>query len=134
MLTNTSLKFIKLEKPRARLELRRHFFSNRVIDACNSLPDHMVEATSTNMFKLGRLTTATSLGVHKLETTSSPSWPSDNLKDGLTGKSQVNHSLTEGVPSAVEARTLLVNCRRMTASSLIYFHLKKIRLAPLSVP
>ena len=41
---------IKLEKPRARLELRRHFFSNRVIDAWNSLPGHMVEATSTNMF------------------------------------------------------------------------------------
>ena len=42
---------LKLEKPRARLELRRHFFSNRVIDAWNSLPGHMVEATSTNMFK-----------------------------------------------------------------------------------
>ena len=55
---------LKLEKPRARLELRRHFFSNRVIDAWNSLPGHMVQATSTNM------------------------WPSDNLKDGLTGKSQ----------------------------------------------
>ena len=42
---------LKLEKPRARLELRRHFFSNRVIDAWNSLPGYMVEATSTNMFK-----------------------------------------------------------------------------------
>ena len=42
---------LKLEKPRARLELRRHFFSNRVIDAWNSLPGHTVEATSTNMFK-----------------------------------------------------------------------------------
>ena len=45
---------LKLEKPRARLELRRHFFSNRVIEAWNSLPlvpGHMVEATSTNMFK-----------------------------------------------------------------------------------
>ena len=42
---------LKLEKPRARLELRRHFFSNRVIDAWNSLPGHMVEATSTNIFK-----------------------------------------------------------------------------------
>ena len=35
----------------------------------------------------GRLTTATSWGVQKLETTSCPSWQSDNLKDGLTGKS-----------------------------------------------
>ena len=42
---------LKLEKPRARLELRKHFFSNRVIDAWNALPGHMVEATSTNMFK-----------------------------------------------------------------------------------
>ena len=41
----------------------------------------------------GRLTTATSWGVQKLETTSclsAASWPSDNLKDGLTGKSQVH--------------------------------------------
>ena len=42
---------LKLEKPRARLDLRKHFFSNRVIDAWNALPGHMVEATSTNMFK-----------------------------------------------------------------------------------
>ena len=82
---------LKLEKPKARLELRRRFFSNRVIDAWNSLPaiGHMVEATSTNMFKAALITTATSWGVQKLETTSCPSWPSDNLKDGLTGKSQV---------------------------------------------
>ena len=37
----------KLEKPRARLELRKQFHSNRVIDAWNALPVHMVEATST---------------------------------------------------------------------------------------
>ena len=42
---------LKLEKPRTRLDLRKHFFSNRVIDAWNALPGHMVEATSTNMFK-----------------------------------------------------------------------------------
>ena len=80
---------LKLEKPRARLELRRQFFSNRVIDAWNLQPGHMVEATSTNMFKAAQLTTATSWGVLKLETTSCPSWPSDNMKDGITGKSQV---------------------------------------------
>ena len=45
---------LKLEKPRARLELRRHFFSNRVIDAWNSLPGHMVEATSTNIILCSR--------------------------------------------------------------------------------
>ena len=38
----------------------------------------------------------------------------------------IYHSLTEGVPSAVEACTLLVNFQRLTSSSLIYFHLKKI--------
>ena len=42
---------LKLEMPRSRLELRKHFFSNWVIDAWNALPGHMVEATSTNMFK-----------------------------------------------------------------------------------
>ncbi len=43
---------LKLEKPRARLDIRKHFFSNRVIDAWNALPGHMVEATSTNMREL----------------------------------------------------------------------------------
>ncbi len=42
---------LKLEKPSARLDIRKHFFSNRVIDAWNALPGNMVEATSTNMFK-----------------------------------------------------------------------------------
>ena len=42
---------LKLEMPRARLDIRKHFFSSRVIDAWNALPGHMVEATSTNMFK-----------------------------------------------------------------------------------
>ena len=37
----------------------------------------------------GRLTATTPWGVHKLETTSCPSWPSDDMKDGLTGKTQV---------------------------------------------
>ena len=42
---------LKLEMPRARLDIRKHFFSSRVIDAWNALPGHTVEATSTNMFK-----------------------------------------------------------------------------------
>ena len=39
---------------------------------------------------------------------------------------QLFTTLTEGVPSAVEARTPLVNFQCMTSSSFIYLHLKKI--------
>ena len=67
---------LKLEKPRARLDLRKHFFSNRVIDAWNALPGHMVEATTTNIFKAA---------LQRLLHGAFKSW-----KDGLTGKSQVN--------------------------------------------
>ena len=41
----------KLEKPRVRLDMRKHFFANRVIDAWNSLPAHAVESESINQFK-----------------------------------------------------------------------------------
>ena len=41
----------KLEKPRARLDMRKHFFANRVIYAWNSLPAHAVESESINQFK-----------------------------------------------------------------------------------
>ena len=48
---------------------------------------------------------------------------------------QLFTTLPEGVPSAVEARNLLVvNCQRMTSSSLIYFHLKKSSLFSPSNP
>jgi hypothetical protein len=41
----------KLFKNRARLEIRRQFFSNRVVDKWNRLPQSAVDATSTNAFK-----------------------------------------------------------------------------------
>jgi hypothetical protein len=41
----------KLFKNRARLETRRHFFSNRVVDNWNKLPQSAVDATSINAFK-----------------------------------------------------------------------------------
>ena len=45
--------------------------------------------SNINQHVQGHLTTATSWGVYKLETTGCPSWPSDNPKDGLAGKSKV---------------------------------------------
>ena len=77
---------LKLEKPRARLELRKHFFSNRVIDAWNALPGHTVEATSVNLFKaaLQRLPHGVFTSWRQLP--APRSWPSDNLNDGLTDK------------------------------------------------
>ena len=41
----------KLEKPRARLEIREHCFSHRVVDAWNCLPAHVVESVTVNQFK-----------------------------------------------------------------------------------
>ena len=41
----------KLGKPRARLEIRKHCFSHRVVDACNCLPAHAVESVTVNRFK-----------------------------------------------------------------------------------
>ena len=41
----------KLNKPKSRLEIRRNFFSLRVINEWNKLPNDVVEATSINMFK-----------------------------------------------------------------------------------
>ena len=39
-----------------------------------------------------RLTTATPWGIYELEATACPSWPSHNMKDGLTGKSMLDCS------------------------------------------
>jgi len=41
----------KLFKPRCKSTIRRSFFSNRVINVWNSLPQHVVDATTVNMFK-----------------------------------------------------------------------------------
>ena len=43
----------KLFKPRVRLELRKRFFSNRVIDVWNSLSPETVSAGNINSFKSG---------------------------------------------------------------------------------
>ena len=43
---------LKLAKKYARLDVRKHFFSNRVIDIWNSLPDEVVTAPSINSFKM----------------------------------------------------------------------------------
>ena len=42
---------LKLFKGRARLEVRKHFFSQRVIEAWNKLPDEVVKAESVSKFK-----------------------------------------------------------------------------------
>ena len=42
---------LKLHKQYARLDVRKHFFSCRVVDLWNSLPEHVISATSVNSFK-----------------------------------------------------------------------------------
>ena len=41
----------KLAKDRSKLEVRKHFFSQRVINSWNELPASVVEAESVNSFK-----------------------------------------------------------------------------------
>ena len=41
----------KLSKPRAKLNLRQNFYSHRIINAWNNLPDDIVSAQSLNAFK-----------------------------------------------------------------------------------
>ena len=41
----------KLVKNRSRLELRRHFFSERVVNRWNSLDQRVIDSTSMNAFK-----------------------------------------------------------------------------------
>ena len=42
---------LKLSVNRSRLDLRKNFFSQRVASSWNSLPQHVVDATSVNTFK-----------------------------------------------------------------------------------
>ena len=42
---------LKLIKKRSRLDIRKHFFSQRVVNDWNSLPEIVVEAESVNSFK-----------------------------------------------------------------------------------
>ena len=41
----------KIIKVRSRLEIRRNFFSQRVVNKWNELPQYVVEAESVNTFK-----------------------------------------------------------------------------------
>jgi len=41
----------KVVKGRSRLELRRNFFSQRIVNTWNELPEYVVEADSVNTFK-----------------------------------------------------------------------------------
>jgi len=45
---------LKLSLNRSRLDLRKNFFSQRVIRAWNNLPQHVVDATSVNWMLIGR--------------------------------------------------------------------------------
>ena len=40
-----------LKKERFRIDVRRNFFTDRVVDIWNHLPDHIKNATNVNMFK-----------------------------------------------------------------------------------
>jgi len=51
---NTRGHSLKIAKQRTHLDLRKYFFSQRVVNEWNSLPQHVVDAPSTNSFK-GRL-------------------------------------------------------------------------------
>ena len=42
---------LKMFNGRARLEVRKHFFSQRVLEAWNKLPDEVVKAESVSKFK-----------------------------------------------------------------------------------
>lgn len=41
----------KLAKFRSRLDIRKYFFSNRIVDAWNALPQDVVSADTINLFK-----------------------------------------------------------------------------------
>ena len=42
---------LNIGKPRAHLDIRKHFFSIRVVDQWNSLPSSIKSANSVNSFK-----------------------------------------------------------------------------------
>ena len=42
---------LRLVKVRSRLDIRRNFFSQRVVNSWNVLPDKVVEAETVNSFK-----------------------------------------------------------------------------------
>jgi len=42
---------LKLDKGRAKCDLRKYYFTNRVVNAWNSLTDHVVLSETINTFK-----------------------------------------------------------------------------------
>ena len=42
---------LKLEKSRSKLDIRKYFFSKRVVDMWNGLPQSVIDATSVNNLK-----------------------------------------------------------------------------------
>jgi len=42
---------LKIAKQRTKLDLMKHFFSQRVVSEWNSLPQHVIEASTVNMFE-----------------------------------------------------------------------------------
>ena len=42
---------LKLYKKHCRLDARKFFFCQRVVNSCNSLPQHVIDALSVNSFK-----------------------------------------------------------------------------------
>ena len=51
---------LRLQKNRTRYDLRKFFFTNRVVNFWNSLPNGVMHAESTNMFKTCLLYTSPS--------------------------------------------------------------------------
>jgi len=49
--TNTQGHTAKINKPRCRLDLRRSFFSCRVVDRWNDLPQSVIDSGTINTFK-----------------------------------------------------------------------------------
>ena len=43
--------FLKLDKPRCNIDIRKYFFSNRVVDEWNSLPVAVIGSTTVDSFK-----------------------------------------------------------------------------------
>ena len=50
-ISNTRGNKFKMQLTHIHYNLRKHFFSNRIIDVWNSLPNDIVSADSTNIFK-----------------------------------------------------------------------------------
>ena len=48
---NTRGNHYKLYHNQSKYDIRKYFFTNRVVDIWNSLPDYVVEVDNTNIFK-----------------------------------------------------------------------------------